>query len=90
MQVEIKTTKDQHDTGLLQKAADYVHAFILGELATRSLQIETSAVSLALLVSHGIFASCSAVCTQQRCLQCVCSSVVCSVYAAALSAFKQG
>ena len=30
MQVEIKTTKEQQDTGLLQKAADYIHAFILG------------------------------------------------------------
>jgi hypothetical protein len=30
LQVEIKTTKSQQDTGLLQKAADYVHAYILG------------------------------------------------------------
>jgi rRNA processing protein Krr1/Pno1 len=29
-QVEIKTTKEQRDTGLLQKAADLVNAFILG------------------------------------------------------------
>ena len=30
VQVEIKTTKAQQDTGLLQKAADYTQAFILG------------------------------------------------------------
>ena len=29
-QVEIKTTKDTPDGGSLQKAADFVHAFILG------------------------------------------------------------
>ena len=29
-QVEIKTTKDTPDAGSLQKAADFVHAFILG------------------------------------------------------------
>ena len=30
VQVEIKTNKAQQDTGLLQKAADYVHAYLLG------------------------------------------------------------
>lgn len=30
MQVEIKTTKEQRDAGLLQKAADFTHAYILG------------------------------------------------------------
>jgi hypothetical protein len=34
MQVEIKTTRAQQDTGLLQKAADYTHAFILGVAPT--------------------------------------------------------
>lgn len=31
-QVEIKTTKETPDAGNLQKAADFVQAFILGEL----------------------------------------------------------
>ena len=39
MQVEIKTTPKTVDIGHLQKAADFVHAFILGkayaELSTR-------------------------------------------------------
>jgi rRNA processing protein Krr1/Pno1 len=30
LQVEVKTTKEQQDTGLLQKAADFVNAFVLG------------------------------------------------------------
>ena len=30
LQVEIKTTSQQRDTGLLQKAADLVHGYILG------------------------------------------------------------
>lgn len=32
MQVEIKTTKDTPDIGSLQKAADFVQAFLLGAL----------------------------------------------------------
>lgn len=31
LQVEIKTTKDTPDVGNLQKAADFVQAFILGK-----------------------------------------------------------
>ena len=31
MQVEIKTTPKTKDPGHLQKAADFVHAFIMGE-----------------------------------------------------------
>jgi hypothetical protein len=37
VQVEIKTSKTQQDAGLLQKAADYVHAYLLG--AYHSLQV---------------------------------------------------
>jgi hypothetical protein len=35
MQVEIKTTKETPDAGNLQKAADFVQAFILGKLQQR-------------------------------------------------------
>lgn len=36
VQVEIKTNKAQQDTGLLQKAADYVHAYLVGvQLSSR-------------------------------------------------------
>lgn len=34
-QVEIKTTKETPDAGNLQKAADFVQAFILGKLQQR-------------------------------------------------------
>ena len=30
LKVELKTTKDTTDVGTLQKAADFVHAFVLG------------------------------------------------------------
>jgi hypothetical protein len=36
MQVELKTTADTPDAGYLQKAADFIHAYILGESQTRS------------------------------------------------------
>ena len=36
MQVEIKTTKDTPDIGSLQKAADFVQAFLLGTLPSSS------------------------------------------------------
>lgn len=39
VQVEIKTTKEQTDTGLLQKAADYVHAYLLGVRHLHSLHV---------------------------------------------------
>lgn len=40
MQVEIKTTKEQQDTGMLQKAADFVNAFVLGmPFALRPVQV---------------------------------------------------
>jgi hypothetical protein len=38
VQVEIKTTKTQQDTGLLQKAADYVHAYLLGTIPSFALR----------------------------------------------------
>lgn len=45
MQVELKTSPDTPDTGSLQKAADFVQAFILG-VALASLQVcSTQAIS---------------------------------------------
>jgi rRNA processing protein Krr1/Pno1 len=35
MQVEVKTTAQTPNPDLLQKAADFVHAFLLGELCIR-------------------------------------------------------
>lgn len=54
VQVEIKTNKTQQDTGLLQKAADYVHAYLLGahdsssptELTSGSVKCMTMGVPL--------------------------------------------
>ena len=52
VQVEIKTTPKTVDVGHLQKAADFVHAFILGKHGNRALICHPLSAAL-----HSLFGS---------------------------------
>ena len=55
-QVEIKTTKETPDAGNLQKAADFVQAFILGKLLQRRSRMPA-------LQTPGLLSYCHCCCT---------------------------